>query len=77
MPSGRVFRWGAQELPDPDPTMSPEEVRDYYSSVYPQLTTAAVEIKEADGQEVTFAQPAKPASAKQTVNFVQNQGKRG
>jgi PRTRC genetic system protein C len=81
MAEAREFRWGAQILPDPDITMTPEEVRDYYSAAYPQLTTAAVQIHgETDGtQNVTFAAPAKASAAKpkQTVEFVQNQGKRG
>lgn len=77
----RVFRWGAQELPDPDSDMTPEEVRDYYSAAYPQLTTAAIKISGGDDGQITFQEPAKPAatakSGKQTVEFVGNQGKRG
>jgi PRTRC genetic system protein C len=84
MASPRSFRWGTQTLPDPDPSMTPEQVRDYYSQFpgYEKLTTAAVEVgKEESGvQTLAFAEPKAqlPARAgKQTVTFVENQGKRG
>jgi len=82
----REFRWGAQILPDPDPDMTPEEVRDYYAAVYPELTTAVVQSEEgADGQ-VTFAKPEGRAQApvratagagKAVHTFKQSQGARG
>lgn len=76
----RIFRWGAQVLDDPDPGMTPEEVRDLYAGAYPELTTAAIEITEGDSGEVTFAKKGTTAVAKsgtQNVSFVPSQGKRG
>lgn len=76
----RRFLWGAQVLDDPDPGMTPEQVRDYYAEMWPELTTAAVEIKDEASGEVTFAKQV-PATvgggARQTVTFKPNQGKRG
>jgi PRTRC genetic system protein C len=39
----RVFLFGSAKLPDPDPAMTVEQVRDMYVSTYPELATAAVE----------------------------------
>lgn len=33
----RTFRFGAVDLPDPDSRMSPEDVLEHYSRVYPTL----------------------------------------
>lgn len=38
----RVFSYNGVELPDIDPNMSPDEVRDVYSAQYADLTTADV-----------------------------------
>jgi len=82
----REFRWGTQRLADPDPSLTPEQVRDLYAEIYPELTTAAVEIttSEENGVQIqTFAEAAKKPAAtassggKQTVNFVKSQGTRG
>lgn len=45
-----------QELEDPNPSMTPDQVMDYYSSEHPELTTATVhgpEIKD-DKRVYTF-----------------------
>jgi len=39
----RSFRYQGVVLPDPDPNMSVEQVRDMYVATYPELATAAVE----------------------------------
>ncbi len=39
----RAFKYNSMVLQDPDVNMKPEEVRSFYSSVYPELTQAAVE----------------------------------
>jgi PRTRC genetic system protein C len=39
----RCFRYQGVVLPDPDPNMSVEQVRDMYVATYPELATAAVE----------------------------------
>jgi len=44
----REFTYNGTKLPDPNPEMSLEQVREIYSPAYPELTTAAIE-----GPEVT------------------------
>lgn len=38
----RVFKLGNVELQDPNPDMSPEEIMNFYSNKYPELTTSNV-----------------------------------
>jgi PRTRC genetic system protein C len=38
----RTFVLDGQELPDPDPSMPVEQVREIYGPAYPQITTAIV-----------------------------------
>jgi PRTRC genetic system protein C len=39
----RVFIFNGVKLPDPDPSMKVEGVRDMYVATYPELATATVE----------------------------------
>jgi PRTRC genetic system protein C len=39
----RSFSYLGTQLPDPDPSMTVEQVRDVYVNTYPELATAAVE----------------------------------
>jgi len=39
----RTFIYSGMTLPDPDPAMSPDDVRQMYAASYPELTTAVVE----------------------------------
>lgn len=39
----RVFIFNGVKLPDPDPNMTVEGVRDMYVAAYPELATATVE----------------------------------
>ena len=38
----RVFIHNGKKLSDPDPKMSPEEVMNFYSNQFPELTTSNV-----------------------------------
>ena len=38
----RVFRMNSLELPDPDPSLPPDDVRMLYANSYPFLATASV-----------------------------------
>ena len=38
----RIFRYGSLTLEDPDPTSTPEQVRDYMAMAYPELEQATV-----------------------------------
>lgn len=39
----RVFNYNGVTLADPGAGMAPEAVRDFYSAMYPEITTAAIE----------------------------------
>lgn len=42
-PLSRVFVFNGAKLPDPNPSLTVEQVRDVYINTYPELATAAVE----------------------------------
>lgn len=42
-PLSRVFVFNGAKLPDPNPSLTVEQVRDVYVNTYPELATAAVE----------------------------------
>lgn len=54
----RVFRFKRSnkvlELDDPDNTFSPNEVMDFYSMNYPELTTATVQGPEIENDQVIY-----------------------
>ncbi len=39
----RIFIYNAMQLDDPDPDMKTEEVKEFWSDVYPELTQAVIE----------------------------------
>jgi PRTRC genetic system protein C len=53
-PLKRVFRYNSVTLPDPGPTYTVEQVRDLYAATYPEITSAAVEGPEEDGDTLTY-----------------------
>jgi PRTRC genetic system protein C len=42
-PMTRRFYYLGLELPDLDPRFTPEQVRDAYTGLYPEITTATIE----------------------------------
>lgn len=46
----REFEFNKEILPDPDPTMTPEQVISFYSSKYPELITGSIS-KTKDTEE--------------------------
>lgn len=42
------------EIPDPDPSMSPENVMSFYAGMYPELTTATVHGPEYRDDKVVY-----------------------
>ena len=52
----RVFSYSGVMLPDPDPAMTPQEVKDYFTNIYPELVNASIEGGDFDGtnQQFTF-----------------------
>lgn len=51
----RVFNYGSMALKDPDPKMTPEEVKEFYSSVYPELTQSVIEGPEYGEGTITYS----------------------
>lgn len=43
----RFFSYNGLVLPDLDPKLTPEQIRDAYSASYPEITTSAIEGPEA------------------------------
>lgn len=51
----REFRYNdGLRLPDPNPNLSVEEVRNFYASAYPEITTAAIEGPEVAGNKLVY-----------------------
>jgi PRTRC genetic system protein C len=51
----RSFSYNGVKLPDPDPRMTPEEVKNVYSNQYPELATAAITGPEASGEHLQYS----------------------
>lgn len=50
----REFRYNAIALQDPNPNHTIEQVRDFYSTVYPEILNAAIEGPESVGNKVVY-----------------------
>ena len=50
----REFSFLGVKLVDPNSTMSPEEVRQFYSTQFPDLTTASITGPEVDGDKLKY-----------------------
>lgn len=50
----RVFKFGNRELEDPGKQMSPEEVIQFYSGTYPELTTSNVHGPKMNGDKAVY-----------------------
>lgn len=53
-PLERVFEHGPTTLPDPDPSLSPEEVLNLYATQYPEMTSGRWEGPALDGGKQVF-----------------------
>jgi PRTRC genetic system protein C len=53
-PAVRIFSYSGLNLPDLNPKLSPEEVKDAYSTQYPELATAAINGPEAVGDKLRY-----------------------
>ena len=52
-PITRSFRFNNRTLPDPNPKLSPAQVKDLYAAQFPELASAAIEGPELkSGQQV-------------------------
>ena len=50
----RTFSYMGLHLADPDPALTPEQVRDAYSAQYPEITTAVIEGPDASGDKLVY-----------------------
>lgn len=50
----REFVYNGTSVPDPDPKMTPEQVRDTLVAVYPEIATAALSGPEPKGDAVRY-----------------------
>lgn len=50
----RVFRLGATDFPDVDPDLTPDQVLEHYSGMYPQLRYGKVSEGETEGDSMVF-----------------------
>ena len=53
-PAVRIFGYSGVNLPDPNPRLSPEEVKAAYTTLYPELATAAINCPEAVGDKLRY-----------------------
>lgn len=53
-PMSRLFQFQGIRLPDPNPTMSVDEVKSLYAAQYPELATAVVNGPEAVGDNLRY-----------------------
>ena len=51
----RSFTYNGVKLPDPDPKMTPEEVKTIYSHQYPELATAAITGPEGTAETLHYS----------------------
>ncbi len=51
----REFTFNGVKLPDPDPKLSPEEVRAVLAAMYPDIATASITGPEAVGDKLRYS----------------------
>ena len=50
----REFSFNGVKMPDPDKTLSPEEVRSVLATMYPDIATASITGPEAVGDKLRY-----------------------
>jgi len=51
----REFSFNGVKLPDPDPKLSPEQVRSVLATMYPDIATASIAGPEAVGDKLRYS----------------------
>ena len=51
----REFSYMGVKLPDPNSMMTPEEVRQFFATQFPDITTASITGPEADGEKLRYS----------------------
>lgn len=64
----RIFKYGGTVLDDPDPAMSPAEVKDFYADIFPELTQAVIEGPEYSDTQAVYTFEKKVGTKGVTVN---------
>ena len=50
----RIFKYNGRSLPDPDPAMSPDDVRAFYANTYAELQAGVVDGPDDEGNKLVF-----------------------
>lgn len=50
----RVFKFGGRTLSDPDKSMTPDEVMNFYAGTYPELTTSNVHGPKVENDKAVY-----------------------
>jgi PRTRC genetic system protein C len=50
----RIFEFNGVRLPDPNPKLSPDEVRNLYAHQFPDIATASITGPEAVGAKLRY-----------------------
>lgn len=50
----RVFKFNNQNLSDPDPTLSPQQVMEIYANQYPELVNSNISGPKIDGKKAVY-----------------------
>ena len=53
-PTARIFAFCGIQPPDINPRLSPDEIKAAYSTLYPELATAAISGPEAMGDKLRY-----------------------
>jgi PRTRC genetic system protein C len=51
----REFSYMGVKLPDPNPAMTPEEVRQFFATQFPDITTASITGPETEGDKLRYS----------------------
>ena len=62
--ANRVFKTPVQTFPDPDPTLSPEDVLKVYARNFPSLTNASLSAPRIQGNEAIYDIQLPPVKTK-------------
>ena len=54
-PTTRSFRFNKRILPDPNPRLTPAQVKDLYAAQFPELASAAIEGPELKGGQQVYS----------------------
>jgi PRTRC genetic system protein C len=50
----RAFNYQSVDLTDPNPDFTPEQVREFYATIYPEILSAAIEGPEPVGSKLVY-----------------------